>query len=64
MDVLGSSLVVLCFADEHGGEAAEGGEDGSSHPGGVLPLGGVEDVDFHGGGREGDHFFFQSVVEV
>ena len=50
-----SGLVVLLLGDPHLLEGGEGGQDGSSDPHGVLPLGGSDDLDLHGaGGKGGD----------
>ena len=40
-------LVVLLLGDPHLLEGREGGQDGSSDPDGVLPLGGSDDLDLH-----------------
>ena len=48
-----STLVVLGLADPHLLEGGETGKDTSSDPHTVLPLGGGDDLDLHGGGSEG-----------
>merc|ERR1712027_220121 len=51
----GAALVVLLLGDPHLLEGGEGGQDGSSDPDGVLPLGGSDDLDLNGGrGKSGD----------
>ena len=40
-------LVVLLFANPHGLEGGQGGEDRSADPDGVLPLRRSNDLDFH-----------------
>merc|ERR1719239_7941 len=48
----GSALVVLLLGAPHLLEGGEGGQDGSSDPDGVLPLGGSDDLDLDGGGSQ------------
>merc|ERR1711922_11494 len=51
----GAALVVLLLGNPHLLEGGEGGQDGSSDPDGVLPLGGSDDLDLDGGwGKSGD----------
>merc|ERR1712242_250017 len=51
----GAALVVLLLGDPHLLECGQGGQDGSSNPDGVLPLGGSDDLDLDGGwGKSGD----------
>merc|ERR1712025_1048251 len=55
VDDSGAALVVLLLGDPHLLEGGEGGQDGSSDPDGVLPLGGSDDLDLDGGwGKSGD----------
>merc|ERR1711963_1336796 len=55
VDDCGAGLVVLLLGDPHLLEGGEGGQDGSSDPDGVLPLGGSDNLDLNGGrGKSGD----------
>ena len=54
-------LVVLLLGDPHLLEGGEGGQDGSSDPDGVLPLGGSDDLDLHGGGSQGSDLLLHPV---
>merc|ERR1712242_355778 len=49
----GAALVLLLLGDPHLLEGGQGGQDGSSDPDGVLPLGGSDDLDLDGGGSQG-----------
>merc|ERR1712045_885736 len=50
-----AGLVILLLGDPHLLECREGGQDGSSNPDRVLPLGRSDDLDLHGGwGKSGD----------
>merc|ERR1740116_319463 len=54
-------LVVLLLGDPHLLEGGEGGQDGSSDPDGVLPLGGSDDLDLDGGGSKGGDLLLHTV---
>ena len=54
-------LVVLLLGDPHLLEGGKGGQDGSSDPDGVLPLGGSDDLDLHGAGGEGSYLLLHPV---
>ena len=56
-----AALVVLLLGDPHLLEGGQGGEDGSSDPDGVLPLGGSDDLDLDGGGGEGGDLLLHPV---
>merc|ERR1719362_2628433 len=60
----GSALVVLLLGDPHLLEGGEGGQDGSSDPDGVLPLGGSDDLDLDGGGSQGGDLLLHSVGDT
>jgi hypothetical protein len=60
----GAGLLVLGLGDPHGLEGGEGGEDGASDPDEEIPLGGGNDLDLHGGGREGSHFLAESLANA
>merc|ERR1712242_270312 len=57
----GAALVVLLLGDLHLLEGGQGGQDGSSDPDGVLPLGGSDDLDLDGGGSQGGDLLLHSV---
>merc|ERR1712110_1286316 len=57
----GAALVVLLLGDPHLLEGGEGGQDGSSDPDGVLPLGGSDDLDLDGGGSKGGDLLLHTV---
>merc|ERR1712045_133816 len=57
----GAALVVLLLGDPHLLEGGQGGQDGSSDPDGVLPLGGSDDLDLDGGGSQGGDLLLHSV---
>merc|ERR1712045_369821 len=57
----GAALVVLLLGDPHLLEGGQGGQDGSSDPDGVLPLGGSDDLDLDGGGSQGGNLLLHSV---
>merc|ERR550532_3880414 len=57
----GAALVVLLLGDPHLLEGGEGGQDGSSDPDGVLPLGGSDDLDLHGGRGQGSDLLLHPV---
>merc|ERR1712032_1130366 len=56
-----AALVVLLLGDPHLLEGGEGGQDGSSDPNGVLPLGGSDDLDLDGGGSQGGDLLLHTV---
>merc|ERR1712242_525705 len=57
----GAALVVLLLGDLHLLEGGQGGQDGSSDPDGVLPLGGSDDLDLDGGGSQGGDLLLHPV---
>merc|ERR1712027_306014 len=57
----GAALVVLLLGDPHLLEGGEGGQDGSSDPDRVLPLGGSDNLDLDGGGSQGGDLLLHSV---
>merc|ERR1712242_378605 len=57
----GAALVVLLLGDPHLLEGGQGGQDGSSDPDGVLPLGGSDNLDLDGGGSQGGDLLLHSV---
>merc|ERR1712045_37672 len=57
----GAALVVLLLGDPHLLEGGQGGQDGSSDPGGVLPLGGSGDLDLDGGWSQGGDLLLHPV---
>merc|ERR1712242_201030 len=57
----GAALVVLLLGDPHMLEGGQGGQDGSSDPDGVLPLGGSDDLDLDGGGSQGGDLLLHPV---
>merc|ERR1712046_40693 len=56
-----AALVVLLLGDPHLLEGGEGSQDGASDPGGVLPLGGSDDLDLDGGGSQGGDLLLHPV---
>ena len=61
MDDGWAALVVLLLGDPHLLEGGQGGQDGSSDPDGVLPLGGSDDLDLDGGGSQGGDLLLHPV---
>ena len=57
-------LVVLLLGDPHLLEGGERGQDGSSDPDGVLPLGRSNDLDLHGRGSEGGDLLLHPVGDA
>merc|ERR1719362_2544679 len=57
----GAALVVLLLGDPHLLEGGEGGQDRSSDPDGVLPLGGSNDLDLDGRGSKGGDLLLHTV---
>ena len=64
MDDEGAGLVVLLLGDPQGLEGWEGGQDGASDPGGVLPLWWSDHVVLYVVRGEGCHFFLHAVSEA
>ena len=60
----GTGLVVLLLGDPQGLEGWEGGQDGASDPGGVLPLWWSDHVVLYVVRGEGCHFFLLAVSEA
>jgi len=60
----GAGLIVLGLGDPHALEGGEGGQDGSSDPYGVLPLGGSDDLDLHGGGSQGGDLLLHAISDT
>merc|ERR1712242_406048 len=60
----GAALIVLLLGDPHLLEGGEGGQDGSSDPDGVLPLGGSDDLDLDGGGSQGGDLLLHPVGDT
>ena len=54
-------FVIFLLGDPHLLEGGQGGQDGSSDPDGVLPLGRSDDLDLHGGGSESSHLLLHPV---
>merc|ERR1719438_463858 len=61
MDDGGATLVVFLLGDPHLLEGGKGGQDGSSNPYGVLPLGRSNDLDLDSGGSEGGYLLLHAV---
>merc|ERR1712018_642295 len=59
-----AALVVLLLGDPHLLEGGEGGQDGSSDPDGVLPLGRSNDLDLDGGGSQGGDLLLHPVGDT
>merc|ERR1719401_2895611 len=57
----GAALVVFLLGDPHLLEGGEGGQDGSSNPDGVLPLGRSNDLDLNGGWSKGGDLLLHPV---
>merc|ERR1739848_620573 len=57
----GAALVVLLLGDPHLLEGGQRGQDGSSDPDRVLPLGGSDDLDLDGGGSQGGDLLLHPV---
>ena len=55
---------MLLLGDPHGLEGWEGGQDGATDPGGVLPLWRSDDVDLLSVGGEGSELFLYSVSKA
>ena len=60
----GAALVVLLLGDPHLLEGGEGSQDGASDPDGVLPLGGSDDLDLHGGRSQGGDLLLHAVSDT
>ena len=61
MDNRRTGLIVLLLRDPHLLECGEGGQDGTSDPNGVLPLGRSDDLDHNGGRSLLHHLLLHSV---
>ena len=61
MDNSRARFIILLLGDPHLLEGGEGGQDGSSDPDGVLPLGGSDDLDLDGGGSQGGDLLLHTV---
>ena len=61
VDNTGTAFVVLLLGDPHLLEGGEGGQDGTSNPDGVLPLGWSDDLDLHCGWSKSSYLFLHSV---
>lgn len=59
-----AGLVVLLLADPHLLEGGERGQDGSSDPDGVFALWRGDDLDLHGGRRQGGDFLLHAVGDA
>ena len=57
-------LVVLLLGDPHLLEGGEGGQDGSSDPDGVFPLGRSDDLDLHGGRSQCGNLLLHPVTDT
>merc|ERR1712121_231999 len=64
VDNSGARLVVLLLGDPHLQEGGEGGQDGAADPHRVLPLGGSDDLDLDGGGRQGGDLLLHPVGDT
>ena len=64
VDNAGARLIILLLGDPHLLEGGEGGKDGTSDPDRVLPLGGSNDLDLHGGWGEGSDLLLHSVGDA
>merc|ERR1719295_323437 len=64
VDDAGTGLVVLLLGDPHLLEGGEGSQDGASDPDGVLPLGGSNDLDLHGGRSQGGDLLLHAVSDT
>ena len=60
----GARLVVLLLGDPHLLEGRQRGQDGASDPDRVLPLGGSDDLDLHGGGSQGRDLLLHPVGDA
>jgi len=56
-----TALVVFLLGNPHLLERGERSQDGASDPDGVLPLGRRDDLDLHGGWRQGGDFLLHAV---
>jgi len=61
VDDRGTRFIVLLLGDPHLLEGGEGGQDGTSDPDGVLPLGRSDDLDLHGGRSQGGDLLLHPV---
>merc|ERR1711963_23906 len=60
----GAGLVVLLLGDPHLLEGGEGGQDGAADPDGVFALRWSDDLDLHGGGRQGGDLLLHAVGDA
>merc|ERR1712203_1086334 len=60
----GAGLIVLLLGDPHLLEGGEGGQDGSSDPDRVLPLGRSDDLDLHCAGSQGGDLLLHPVSDT
>ena len=61
MDDGWAGLVVLLLADPHLLEGGQRGQDGTTDPDGVFPLGWSNDLDLHGAGSQSSDFLLHTV---
>ena len=64
VDDAGTRLVVLLLGDPHLLEGGERGQDGSSDPYGVLPLGRSDYLDLHGGRSKSGDLLLHTVSDA
>ena len=64
MDNRRTGLIVLLLRDPHLLECGEGGQDGTSDPDGVLPLGRSDDLDLHGGRSQGGDLLLHTIGDT
>ena len=64
MDNSRARFIILLLGDPHLLEGGEGGQDGSSDPDRVLPLGRSDDLDLHGGGSQGSDLLLHAVGDA
>ena len=61
MDDVVSTFIIICFGNPIMGEVINGSQYDSSKPGTLFPLRRTVNTNLHGGRRQGDHFFVDSV---
>ena len=64
VDDVRAGLVILLLGDPHGLEGGEGGEDGATDPGGILPLWWSDDLDLHVVGDKHNDLLLYAVGEA
>merc|ERR1719464_1759734 len=64
VDDRGTTLVILALADPHLLESAQGGQDRASDPDGVLALWRGDNLDLHGGRREGSELLGHPLADA